>query len=175
MARTRPGRKAGPRDKLRKELVSLLEQVDDEGLVFLIRQAQMIIRNLQVDRLNKEIGELNQQRARALAGRQKKPGSRSRQTVDAVDPVTIDEGTGRTTFIVAIGSTRKVFSLDEMRALARVAQAADDDADGARRLYSWLSRNRRDVLIDMSAGSAKAPGLVLMHRAIRKRYKPRSG
>lgn len=180
MARTTPGRaaggktgrpaarRAGPRDKLRRELVSLLDQVDDEGLVFLIRQAQTIIHNLQVERLNEEIDELNQQRARAAAG-----GKKARAAAQAAEPVAIDEGAGRTTFIVSVGSTRKVFGVDEMRALARVAQAAEDDADGARRLYSWLSRNRRDVLVDMSARSAAAPGLVLMHRAIRKRYKPR--
>ena len=163
-------KKKGPRDKLRKELVSLLDQVDDEGLIFLIRQAQTIVRYLQVDRLNQEITELNQRRERALAG-----GRKTRKAATAAEPVTIDEGSGRTTFIVGIGSTRKVFSLEEMRALARVAQAAEDDADGSRRLYSWLSRNRRDVLVDMSARSAAHPALALMHRAIRKRYKPRAG
>lgn len=162
-------KKNDPRDKLRKELVSLLDEVDDEGLIFLIRQAQTIVRNLQVDRLNQEITELNQRRAKALAA-----SPRAGRAAPAADPVTIDEGAGRTTFIVGVGSTRKVFSLDEMRALARVAQAAEDDADGSRRLYSWLSRNRRDVLVDMGAGSAKHPALTLMHRAIRKRYKPRS-
>ena len=162
-------KKKGPRDKLRKELVGLLDQVDDEGLIFLIRQAQTIVRNLQVDRLNEEITELNQRRARALSG-----GRKTGRGAAAAEPVTIEEGAGRTTFIVGVGSTRKVFSLDEMRALARVAQAAEDDADGARRLYSWLSRNRRDVLVDMAAGSAAHPALALMHRAIRKRYKPRS-
>jgi hypothetical protein len=173
-------KQAGPRDRLRKELVSLLEQVDDEGLVFLIRQAQTIIHNLQVDRVNSEITALNRERAaRGAKGARGKTGASSRAGRPAASAagstVTIDEGAGRTSFIIGIGDTRKAFSLDEMRQLARVAQAAANDADGARRLYSWLSRNRRDVLVDVGAGTAAHGALLEVHRAIRQRYRPRAG
>lgn len=164
-------RKPGPRERLRKELASLLDQVDDEGLVFLIRQAQTIIHNLQVDRLNEQITELNQERARALAGQRRKPGAKAARTVPAVEPVTIDEAAGGTSFVIGVGNTRKIFSRDEMRCLARVAQAAESDADGARRLYTWLLRNRTDVLLDMGVRSAASPELVLVHRAVRSRYR----
>ncbi len=171
-------KQVGPRDRLRKQLVSLLDQVDDDGLVFLIRQAQTIIHNLQVDRINEDITELN--RARAVKGAGRKAGAARRGGRAAPAPaadgiVTIDEGAGRSSFIIGIGDTRKAFSLDEMRALARVAQAAANDADGARRLYAWLSRNRRDVLIDMGAGTAAHAALLEVHRAIRQRYRPRAG
>ncbi len=161
-------KQTGPRERLRKELVSLLEQVDDEGLVFLIRQAQTIIHNLQIDRINTEITELN--KAKAQKGR--RPAGKTRPAVEA-SPVTIEEGAGRTSFVIAAGNARKVFSVDEMRALARVAHAAANDADGARRLHAWLSRNRTDVLVDLGAQSAAHPALIEIHRAIRSAYKPR--
>ncbi len=170
-------KQAGPRDRLRKDLLSLLDQVDDDGLVFLIRQAQTIIHNLQVDRINEDITELNRERAAKGAGRKAgaRRGGRPAAPPAADATVTIDEGAGRSSFIIGIGNTRKAFSLDEMRALARVAQAAANDADGARRLYAWLSRNRRDVLVDMGAGTATHAALLEVHRAIRQRYRPRAG
>jgi hypothetical protein len=172
MAARRKAKGAG--DRLREELLALVDQVDDEGLVFLIRQAQTIIHNLQVERVNAEIGDLNRERARALEkakrGKGGRPASKAARQVEAVE---IEEGAGRTSFVVAIGNVRKVFSLDEMRALARVAQAAADDADGASRLYTWLSRNRSDVLADLGARSGVDPALVLVHRAVKGRYRPR--
>ncbi len=167
------GTKAGPRDRLRKELLSLLDQVDDEGLIFLIRQAQTIIHNLQVDRLNEDISELNRERARALTEGRRKAGAKATGGSPAAEPVTIDEGAGGTSFVIGVGNTRKIFSRDEMRSLARIAQAAESDADGARRLYAWLLRNRTDVLLDMGIRSAAGPELVLVHRAVRSRYRPR--
>ena len=172
-------KQAGPGDRLRKELVSLLDQVDDDGLVFLIRQAQTIIHNLQVERINEDITELNRERAAKRPGRRAAaPRRGGRAGGPAALPgdagsVTIDEGAGRNTFIIGIGDTRKAFSLDEMRSLARVAQAAANDADGARRLYAWLSRNRSDVLMDMGAATAAHAALLEVHRAIRERYRPR--
>jgi hypothetical protein len=170
-------KQAGPRDRLRKELVSLLDQVDDDGLVFLIRQAQTIIHNLQVDSINEDITELNRERAAKGGGRKAGAARRGGRPAASASEgtVTIDEGAGRSSFIIGIGDTRKAFSLGEMRALARVAQAAANDADGARRLYAWLSRNRRDVLIDMGARSAAHATLLEVHRAIRQRYRPRTG
>jgi hypothetical protein len=171
------GATRGAGDKLRKELLALIDQVDTEGLVFLIRQAQTIIHNLQVERINAEIGGLNQERARALEKASRGAASpaggvRAAGSEAGVQAVEIEEGAGRTTFIVAIGNVRKSFGLDEMRALARVAHAASDDADGAQRLYTWLKRNRGDVLTEIGARTAAHPALVLVHRAVKSRYKP---
>ena len=54
------GKKANKqKERLLSELTELLPAMDEEGLIFLIRQAQVHIHNMQVDRLNQEMEELH--------------------------------------------------------------------------------------------------------------------
>ena len=57
------------RTRLEKELTEALKQVDEEGLIFLIQQAQILIRNVQVDKLNREIVELEQKKLTSGKGK----------------------------------------------------------------------------------------------------------
>ena len=70
------------RARLEKELSEAIKQVDEEGLIFLIQQAQVLIHNVQVDKINREIVELEQKKLKsgpqassvaATAGRPQEP------------------------------------------------------------------------------------------------------
>jgi hypothetical protein len=64
-----------------------------------------------------------------------------------------------TSFLITVTGTRVFFNRQEMREMTRIAHAASDAADGARRLHRWLARERSDFLKDTGAERAGDPRL----------------
>jgi hypothetical protein len=151
------------RIKLKKELVNYIDRIDDEGLIFLLKQAHVLIHNIEVDKINREIVELESVRSKS-----KKPAAQKQAASSAVD---IKPSSDNKTFIIVINNARKIFSLDEMRSLVGISNAATSDADGSARLYRWFSQNRGDVLGDAGIGSPGNPVLALLYRLVKKTYK----
>ena len=151
--------------KLKRELDGLLEQVDEEGLGFLLRQARTIIHNLEVDRVNADVQKL---KADTAGTARTEPVSAPPASVS----VRVEEVGGG--FVIDLGGRRKIFSREEMRALARVCQAVSDPREGARRLHTWFTRNRTDVFADFEIGGQGHPALVSLHQEIRGKFTPRT-
>ena len=126
-----------PRQKLLKELRGLIREIESEGLLFLIKQANTLIYNQRVDRLNRETD----------LKRREQPEQKGQPAVEQGE-IRIERGAFGRSFIVDLRSMRKTFGEPEMLSLVKVARAASDEVDGAARLYRWLKRNRDDVLLD---------------------------
>ena len=126
-----------PRQKLLTELRSLIRDIDSEGLLFLIKQANTLIYNQRVDQLNRETD----------LKRREQPVNRESPGVEQGD-IRIERGAFGRSFIVDIRSMRKTFAEAELLGLVKAARAASEEGDGAARIYRWLKRNRDDVLLD---------------------------
>ena len=125
------------REKLLKELKSLLKEVPDEGLEHLIRQTNILIYNTKVDELNTA--------ARRLS---KKSTTDERDVPDSTESVRVERSEGSRNMILVVNNERKIMDQEEMVALVRIAHTADTETAGKQQLYRWLKRERDDIVLD---------------------------
>jgi hypothetical protein len=155
------------RARLEKELSEAIQQIDEEGLIFLLQQAQILIHNAQVDRLNREIVELEQKKQKTGKARTEPRTSPAAAAV----PVTIEESDNGRAFFLTLGGTRKVMNLEEMRRLVRICYAAETKSDALKQLYTVFARDRGDVLADAKISGPGSPAIEGLFYAIRNAYK----
>ena len=151
------------RARMVKELREAIEEIDEEGLLFLLRQAQVLIHNARVEELNKRPA----QKARGKAPAAEKPAVAS---TTASAPVSIEEAKGGKSVFLVIGGTRKIMTLEEMRRLVRICYGAETKSDALRQLYTVLARERNDILFDARIGNAGSPLLEALFRKVRATY-----
>jgi hypothetical protein len=148
---------------LRGEIAAVCKLLDVEALVFLKRQADVLLHNSRVEELRREAvaGGVSPGEGRGLA-----PGSGALPEDRSVRI----ERTGDVTFNVFVGGKRVFFNRDEMRGLARICHAAGDDVEGGRRLFAWFKRERGDFLVDAQISGAASPVLVDLCALIVRTY-----
>ena len=144
------------RAKLEKELRDAIKGVDEEGLLFLLQQAGVLIHNARVERINKVASEMRGSRRTKAAP----PGG-----------VEVEESDGGKVFFLTIGQSRKVLNLDELKRLVRICYAAETKSDALRQLYTVLSRERRDILADAHIGGPQSPLVEGLFQALRAKFK----
>jgi hypothetical protein len=145
------------RAKVEKELKDALAEIDEEGLLFLLRQTQVLIHNARVDKLNRE--------PRRAAGAPVSAPEPERTTVAIETP----EG-GKTIFLT-LGKARKVLTPEEMKRIVRICYGAESKSEALRRLFTVLAKERKDILADALIGNPDNPLLVGLFDAVRARYR----
>lgn len=148
------------KEKLLKEIGGLINQIDMEGLLFLIKQANILIYNQNVEELNRKMSSLEAQKIKKPQ-EQKKPG----------DEAEIEEKPDGENFTIAVQGSRLFFTREEMRSMVKICHASEDEFDAARRLYNWFSRERKDVLIDGRIIVNTHPSLKSVYRKLISTYK----
>jgi len=144
--------------KLENELKSLLKEIDESGLTFLIDQANIIIHNTKVDKINKS-------KTDAVKGGKKGKGE---------DAIEIIPGEKNSNFIIRIETARKFFSLEDFRGLVRVCHAEGTPVERASKVYNWLLKERKDFLIDNNMKDSKNENLKKLIEMIKSKYKAKS-
>lgn len=148
----------------RKELVTLLEQLSREEISWLITQSKTMIYNHKVDEVNTAAKDLQESRKKAAIPKKVPKSSPGKETVDIV------QAGGPKNFNILMGNARLFINLNELKALVKIAEAANDAGDGAGRLYRWFHKERNDILIDGSITGPADPRLFLVYKIIRERY-----
>lgn len=150
------------RAKLEKELREAIQEVDQEGLLFLLRQAQTLIYNARVEHINEE--------AEKLKGGKKPAGSQESQPRESRLPVSIEESDGGKTIFLNIGKARKVLTPEEMRRIVRICYGAETKSEALRQLFTVLARERKDILADAIIGNPDNPLLEALFTVVRQTY-----
>jgi len=158
----RAGAESPQRVRLRAMLSEAAGQIDEEGLLFLLRQANVLIHNQKVDEVNRELAELPPGPRRSAPGR----GGRRAEAV-----VTIDDSGDRSATFLTLGTTRKVLSLPEVKQLVRICYAAETKTDALRQLYTVLARERSDILKDAGISNPAHPLVEGLFHALRRTYR----
>ena len=153
------------RARLEKELSEAIKQIDEEGLIFLIQQAQVLVHNTQVDKINREIVELEQKKLKSGKG---KPAPR--KIPAAASAVTIEESDNGKAFFLTLGGTRKVMNMEEMQRLVRICYAEETKNEELKQLYTVFARERGDVLADAKISGPGSPIIEGLFQAIRSTY-----
>lgn len=125
---------------LAKELSALIPQLDEEGLTFLLEQAQIHLYNMQVDEHNRAILQNREQNSSAGSGGSKK----ARQ-----DPKKSDSGiqiiAEKSSYYIVYHGKWVMFTKDEMIRLTKIASAPVSEYDRNDALFRWIERERRDI------------------------------
>lgn len=143
---------------MEQELRDAIAQVDDQGLLFLLRQAQILLHNARVQSLQE-----SEEEERRLTG--PIPVAQGRP-----DAVTIERGEGGKAIFLTLGRVRKVMSAEEMKRLVRICYGASTRSEAVRQLFTVLVRERNDVLADAKIGSPDSPLIIGLFNAVRDTY-----
>jgi hypothetical protein len=163
-ARKAAGAAASPqRVRLRGMLSEAIEQIDEEGLLFLLRQANVLIHNQKVDEVNRELAVMSEKPGRTAAGR----GAAGRR---AAAVVSVEDSGNRSAIFLTIGNVRKVLNLEELKRLVRICYAAESKTDALQQLYRVLAQERSDILKDAGIRNAANPILEGLFYALRRKY-----
>jgi hypothetical protein len=145
------------RAKVEKELKDALAEIDEEGLLFLLRQAQVLIHNVRVEKLNREP--------------RKTPEDPATKQASEHASVAIETSDGGKTIFLTLGKARKVLTPEEMRRIVRICYAAGSRSEALRRLFTVLAKERKDILADAFIGNPDNPLLIGLFDAVRARYR----
>ena len=168
-ARKAAGKAASPqRVRLKAMLAEAIEQVDEEGLLFLLRQANVLIHNQKVDEVNREITELSQKPGRTASGGGDAGTVEGRR---AAAVVAVDDSGGRSATFLTLGNVRKVLSPEELKRLVRICYSAESKTDALQQLYTVMVRERSDILKDAGIRSAANPLIEGIFYALRRKYR----
>ena len=168
-AATRPkkksakGGKISEREKLAKELKSLIPKLDEEGLAFLVKQAQVHLYNMQVDALNKTMIRDEERVKKTASGKAAKPAAEDFRDVKISE-------TGSSYYIVYHNEWIS-FSNEEITAIVRIALGEGTELEIKERLFNWLSRERNDLLYTASIANKFDNKLMSLINLLRENFK----
>jgi hypothetical protein len=142
------GKKAAKKNPVLDELMALLPELDAEGIAFILEQAKVHHYNMEVERLN------------AISDRAAAGGSARAHGDAPTAALRIERSADGSTYHLVAGGDWKMFTAEEMAALVRITRSGEGKEEIARRLRSWLARERKDVFLDLgldgpSIGMAK--------------------
>ena len=143
---------------MEKELREAIAEVDEQGLLFLLRQAQVLIHNARVQSLQSQEPE--------------EPGE-MRTPLPSVSgsPDTVKIERGDKAIFVTLGAVRKVMSAEEMKRLVRICYGAATRSDAVQQMFTVLIRERKDILTDAKIGSPDNPLIIGLFQAVRDTYR----
>jgi hypothetical protein len=142
------------RERLQRLLYESIAQMDEEGLVFLLRQAHILSSNANTERINREIDAYKL--ARGPAPEPETPAGSA----------TIEMSPDGKSYFLAIGGARKVLAREELGAIVRVCLGAVDRDVGVRNLFRALGRERGDILVDAKISGPGSPHLAALYDTV---------
>jgi hypothetical protein len=164
------GTASAQRARLEEQLREAIGQIDEEGLLFLLQQAQILLHNAQVENINREIEELHGRKGTAGSGAAGS-GAAGSGAASRAAAVRIDEAENRKSFFLELNRTRKALSLPEMQRVVQICYAADSKSAALRQLYTFFSRERGDILTDARIAGPTSPILDGLFQAVREKYR----
>ncbi len=148
--------------KLVKQLTALLDNMDAEGLVFLIEQAHVHLYNMQVVALEEARRTLNEKNTTTLRS-QKKKNKRS--------GIEITRSKDGYVYHIVYEGRFTMFNDDEMVEMIRAAKAGRTIGEAKYILYDWFVRERRDFINSSGLGDIEEPTWHELTALIRKNFK----
>lgn len=166
--------------KLAGELISLIPDLDEEGLAFLVEQAGVHLHNMEVERIEAEMAaEEASPKKKGSKGNKAAAETGAGDSSAAVTGVAVSSArpsadyrierspSGASYHIITRGKW-KMFSDAEMLRMVKIARSPDSVGEVAERLYHWLDEERPDAFTELDIESKLDPRmteLVLLLRA----------
>jgi len=153
-------KQSSKKEKLIENLMKMLKDVDEEGLIFLTKQANVLLYNMRAEEINKQAKEIN-----------KKNVSQEKEAPGKQYAVDVEEKNDGKHFYIILNNSRVFFIRDEIHSIVKICHASNNGRDASQRLYRWFSKNRKDLLIDGGIESSKNPFLANIYEKLVSTYK----
>ena len=141
--------------RLQRLLFDSIAQMDEDGLVFLLRQAHILSSNANTERINREIEAFERDR-----------GPVAEPEKEAVGTAAIEPAPDGKSYFLAIGGARKALTREELGGIVRVCLGAIDRDVGVRNLFKALGRERGDILVDAKISGPSSPHLGALYDTV---------
>ncbi len=151
-------KKLSKKAALQKQLKGLVKSIEEEGLLFLIEQANTIIYNQEAIKASEIINS---------SGVSKSSGTTAKTTKKEIH---IESDADKKNFIVVIGNVRKIVTRDEMRSFVNVINGGDTG-----NFFNYLIKERRDILADAGIKSSDNEALKELFKLIKSKFKIKKG
>ena len=151
--------KESQKARLTKELTSLLSEVDEEGLLFLIRQANVIIHNRRAESINREIDELNERK-----------GGAGGKVGEAGFTVTIETPDNGKTYHFIVNGRKHFLDTAETRKIVELCYRPPTKSAALKYLYQFFQAERDEILSEHKITSEKSPFFQELFSEIRARF-----
>lgn len=138
--------------RLQRLLFDSISQMDEEGLVFLLRQAHILSHNANTARINREIEAFERER-----GPEREAAEKAAEA--AGGNASLELSPDGKSYFLTIGTARKALTREELGAIVRVCLGAADRDVGVRNLFRALGRDRGDILVDAKISGPTNPHL----------------
>lgn len=156
--------------KLASELISLIPELDEEGLAFLVEQAGVHLHNMEVERIENEMAA-EEASPKKKGAKAKKSGANSGAGESTERPSAdyrIERSPSGASYHIITRGKWKMFSDAEMLRMVKISRSPDSVGEVAERLYHWLDEERPDAFTELDIESKRDPRmaeLVLLLRA----------
>jgi hypothetical protein len=147
--------------------VALIQEIDAEGLLFLVRQANVLLHNKRVDELNAEMEKTQESKKAA----HKKAGTTARvgQNVQEIT-VEIQESPDGKTYYMIVDAQRHFLTAEEMKSVVKLCFAPEKKSDAVRFLYQYMYNERREILMDHNIEAQKHPFFEALFYEVRANF-----
>lgn len=165
-----PARTAKPKtthEKLAAELAAMIPEIDAEGLLFLVRQASVLLHNKRVDELNAEIEQQNggKKAVERRAGTTARVG-RSAEEIT----VEIQRSPDGKTYYMIINGQKHFLTAQEMAAVTQLCFKPERKSDALRLLFRYLTAERKEILDDHGVSAEKHPFFEALFHEVRSSF-----
>jgi hypothetical protein len=145
---------------LKKELTRLTKDMPYEDLRFLVAQSLVLIRNREAESLEREFAESYEVASRSAqtTGEKGTKKGKASAPAKAVPPIQIIRSSSGNANLVINGQF-KLLTPEELAAIAKISLGGGSEAELLERLYRWLYRERRDIIIDAGMSGPASPTL----------------
>lgn len=148
-------------NELRSKLAKIVKDIDEEGLLSLIEQANIIKYNQEVDNLNREYVKMNADKSK----------NKDEPKQEIVNEVKIEADPDKKTFVLIIGIKRKFLTREEIRQMTMICQVNESSVEISPRLFNWLKKERSDILIDFNIRDSSNTYVTRLINYIKENYK----
>ncbi len=158
---------AKKKDSPKDELLTLLKELDNEEITWLVTQARTMIYNHKVTEVNKAARSLVEAKNRTVKAQKKTKGSSKKASAPKID---IEQAGNSNNFNIIVGTARLFLNLTELKSLVKIANANKSAKTGANGLYRWMTRERHDMINDANLTGPGDPRLAAIYNILKDRY-----
>lgn len=152
--------------KLANTLVSLIPSLDEEGLSFLVEQANVHLYNMEIVKQESLPSKIAK-----TAGAGNASGSGTKKSAKAIPAnFRVERSPSGSSYHLISGGKWKMFNEQEMLSIVRIAQVKESLLEVAGRLHAWFEEERPDVFADMELGDRFDPKLKELVSFLRKKF-----
>lgn len=149
------------KERLQDELINLIPDIDEEGLVFLIGQTHTLIHNQRSEKLNKEIDELNS----------KKEGNGEPKTNSGnTFSIEIEKAKNGKTFYFIVDGVKHFLDTQETQNIVALCYRPPTKSAALKYLHEFFKNERDEILMDHGINSPKSPFFEELFHTVRATF-----